>query len=79
MMLDMLTGCAGMLITLLAYFLGRTEGRFFCLSEDSENRPCCPAAEPQVDREKQLRFEEEQKALADCMNYSIDIAYGGSK
>ena len=86
MMLELLTGCAGMLITLLAYFLGRTEGRFFrtegrffCLGEDSKNRPCCPAAEPQVDREKQLRFEEEQKALADCMNYSIDIAYGGSK
>ena len=79
MMLDMLVGCAGMLITLFAYFLGRTEGRFFCLGEDSKNRPCCPASEPEVDREKQLRFEAEQKALADCMNYSIDVAYGGSK
>ena len=79
MMLDMLTGCAGMLMTLLAYFLGRTEGRFFCLGEDSKNRPCCPAAEPQVDKEKQLRYEADQQALADCMNYSIDVAYGGSK
>ena len=72
-----LIGCAGMLITLLAYFLGRAEGRFFCLGEDSKNRPCCPAAEPQVDREKQLKYVADQQALADCMNYSIDIAYGG--
>ena len=78
---ELLLGCAGMLLTLLAFFIGffigkRTEGRFFCPGEDSKNRPCCPA---EIDREKQLRFEAEQKALADCMNYSIDVAYGGSK
>ena len=86
-MSELLLGCAGMLITLLAFFIGfftgravseqplmpeRTEGRVFCPGEDSKLHPCCRA---EIDREKQLRYEAEQKALADCMNYSIDVAY----
>ena len=81
MMTDMLFGCAGMLLTLLAFFIGFFTGRG-CRekkrAERSGDRPLLPV-EPQVDEEKKLRFEAEQKALADCMNYSIDVAYGGPK
>ena len=69
---EMLLGCAGMLITLLAFFIG------FFLGRAVREQPLMPV-EPEVDREKQLRIEAEQKALADCMNYSIDVAYGGVK
>ena len=65
---ELLLGCAGMLITLLAFFIGFFTGR------GCREQPLMPV-EPEVDREKQLRFEAEQKALADCMNYSIDVAY----
>ena len=67
-----LIGCAGMLITLLAFFIG------FFVGRGCRETPLLPV-EPQVDEEKKLRFEAEQKALADCMNYSVDVAYGGSK
>ena len=67
-----LIGCAGMLLTLLAFFIGLYVGR------DCHEQPMLPV-EPQVDEEKKLRFEAEQKALADCMNYSINVAYGGPK
>ena len=68
-MVEMLIGCAGMLLTLLAFFIG------FFIGRGCREQPLLPV-EPEVDREKQLRFEAEQKALADCMNYSIDVAYG---
>ena len=71
-MSELLMGCAGMLITLLAFFIG------FFIGRAVREQPLMPV-EPEVDREKQLRFEAEQKALADCMNYSIDVAYGGVK
>ncbi len=72
MMAELFLGCAGMLVTLLAFFIGFFTGRTV------REQPMLPV-EPQVDEEKKLRFEAEQKALADCMNYSIDVAYGGSK
>ena len=65
---EILLGCAGMLMTLLAFFIG------FFLGRGCREQPLMPV-EPEVDQEKQLRFEAEQKALADCMNYSIDVAY----
>ena len=67
-----LIGCASALITLLAFFIG------FFMGRGCREQPMLPV-EPQVDEEKKLRYEAEQKALADCMNYSIDVAYGGSK
>ena len=67
---ELLFGCVGMLITLLAFLMG------FFIGRGSREQPSV-CAEPEVDQEKKLRFEEEQKALADCMNYSIDVAYGG--
>ena len=67
-----LIGCVGMLITLLAFFIG------FFVGRGCREQVMLPV-EPQVDEEKKLRFEAEQKALADCMNYSIDVAYGGPK
>ena len=67
-----LTGCAGMLLTLLAFLIG------FFVGRGCREKPLLPVV-PEVDREKQLRFEAEQKALADCLNYSIDVAYRGLK
>ena len=67
-----LIGCASALITLLAFFIG------FFVGRGCRETPLMPV-EPKVDEEKKLRFEAEQKALADCMNYSIDVAYGGPK
>ena len=67
-----LIGCAGMLITLLAFFIG------FFMGRGCHESPMLPV-EPQVDEEKKLRFEAEQKALADCLNYNVNIAYGGLK
>ena len=65
-----LIGCAGMLITLLAFFIG------FFVGRGCREQPMLPV-EPQVDEEKKLRFEAEQKALAACLNYNTGIAYGG--
>ena len=31
------------------------------------------------DKAKQLEYEAEQKAWADCLNYSADVAYGGKQ
>ena len=59
MMAELFLGCAGMLVTLLAFFIGFFTGRAV------REEPMLPA-EPQVDEEKKLRFEAEQKALADC-------------
>ena len=70
MMAELLLGCAGMLVTLLAFFIGFFTGRAV------REQPVLPL-EPQADEEKKLRFEAERKAPADCMNYSIDVAYGG--
>ena len=69
-MTEILFGCAGMLITLLAFFIGFFTGR------GCREQPMLPV-EPQVDEEKKLRFEADQKALADCLNYNTGIAYGG--
>ena len=61
-MLELLAGCACGLIVVLSYCLGRY----------TATKPMLPV-EP--DRMKQLQYEEDQKAFADVMNYSADIAY----
>ena len=74
---EMLLGCAGMLITLLAFFIGFFLGRGFREKKCAERSGDRSLRE--IDREKQLKFEADQQALAECMNYSIDVAYGGVK
>ena len=71
-MTELLFGCAGMLITLLAFFIGFFTGRGF------REKPLLPVEPAVPDRIKQLEYEADQRALADCLNYSIDIAYGGN-
>ncbi len=53
MMAELLLGCAGMLVTLLAFFIGFFTGRAV------REAPMLPV-EPQVDEEKKLRLEAEQ-------------------
>lgn len=69
--MEYLIGCAGTVFTLLAFIMGVCLGRLM-------HSP--PKAEPaDTDEEKLRTFKEELKAFDDCMNYSIDVAYGGGQ
>ena len=48
----------------------------FLLGRAMRSRPLLPVEPAVPDTGKQREFEAEQKALADCLNYSIDVAYG---
>ena len=61
-MLELLAGCACGLIVVFSFLLGKW----------SATKPMLPI-EP--DRMKQIRYEEDQKAFSDVMNYSSEIAY----
>jgi hypothetical protein len=71
--MDVLIASAGMLITLLAFSVGFFLG---CGARDDVHFPTEPA---QPDEQKRQKYEADQQALADCLNYSIDVAYGGGK
>ena len=75
MMTDMLIGCASAFVTLLAFLMGFLTGRDVREKKRAERSGDRSLREP--DREKQLKFEADQQALAECMNYSIDVAYRG--
>ena len=60
------------LTVLAAFLLGFFTGRGF------REKPLLPVEPAVPDRIKQLEYEADQRALADCLNYSIDIAYGGN-
>ena len=36
-----------------------------------------PVEPAKPDELQKLKYEADQQALADCLNYSIDVAYGG--
>ena len=76
-MLDMLIGCASAFVTLLAFLIGFLMGRGACEKKRAERSGDRFLRE--FDQEKQLKFEADQQALAECMNYSIDVAYRGMK
>ena len=40
-----------------------------------KEKPLLPIEPAKPDRIKQLEYEADQKALAECLNYSIDVAY----
>ena len=40
-----------------------------------KEKPLLPVVPAVPDRIKQLEYEADQKALAECLNYSIDVAY----
>lgn len=69
--MEYLIGCAGTVFTLLAFIIGFFFGRFSRMPQAADPAP--------TDEEKLRTFKEELKAFDDCMNYSIDVAYGGGK
>ena len=66
---EMLVGISAVLVVLLTFASGFFIGRGF------REKPLLPVEPAVPDRFKQLEYEADQKALAECLNYSIDVAY----
>ena len=66
---EMLVGISAVLVVLLTFASGFFTGRGF------REKPLLPIEPAKPDRIKQLEYEADQKALAECLNYSIDVAY----
>ncbi len=66
---EILVGTSVVLVVLLTFASGFFMGRGF------REKPLLPVEPAVQDRIKQLEYEADQKALAECMNYSIDVAY----
>ena len=71
--MDMIAAMSGALLILLAFAVG------FFLGRGVHEEKLLPVEPAKPDELKRLKYEAEQQALADCLNYSIDVAYGGSK
>ena len=71
--MDMIAAMSGALLILLAFAVG------FFLGRGSREKALLPVEPARPDEQKRLKYEADQQALADCFNYSIDIAYGGGK
>ena len=69
--MDMIAAMSGALLILLAFAVGFFVGRG--VHEDK----LLPVEPAKPDELKRLKYEADQQALADCLNYSIDVAYGG--
>ena len=71
--MEMLTVMSGALLILLAFSVG------FFLGRGAHEQTLLPVEPAKPDELKRLKYEADQQALADCLNYSIDVAYGGGK
>ena len=71
--MDMIAAMSGVLLIVLAFSVGFFLGR---VRNEQTKLPVEPA---KPDELKRLKYEADQQALADCLNYSIDVAYGGGK
>ena len=69
-MSEMLVGLSVVLVVLLTFASGFFTGLGF-----RKEKPLLPVEPAVPDRIKQLEYEADQKALAECLNYSIDVAY----
>ena len=67
---EMLVSLSAVLVVLLTFASGFFMGLGF-----RREKPLLPVVPAVPDRIKQLEYEADQKALAECMNYSIDVAY----
>ena len=68
-MSEMLVGLSVVLVVLVTFASGFFTGLGF------REKPLLPVEPAVPDRIKQLEYEADQKALAECLNYSIDVAY----
>ena len=71
--MELIAAMSGVLLILLAFAVG-----FFVGRELNEEK-LLPVEPAKPDELKRLKYEADQQALVDCLNYSIDVAYGGSK
>ena len=71
--MELITAMSGVLLILLAFAVG-----FFVGRELNEEK-LLPVEPAKPDELQKLKYEADQQALVDCLNYSIDVAYGGSK
>ena len=67
---ELLVGASIVLVVLLTFASG-----FFMGLLGFREKPLLPVEPAVPDRIKQLEYEADQKALAECLNYSIDVAY----
>ena len=71
--MDMIAAMSGALLILLAFAIG------FFVGRGVHEEKMLPVEPAKPDELKRLKYEADQQALVDCLNYSIDVAYGGSK
>ena len=69
--MDMIAAMSGALLILLSFAVG------FFLGRGSREQALLPVEPAKPDELKRLKYEADQQALAECLNYSIDVAYGG--
>ena len=70
--MDMIAAMSGALLILLAFAVG------FFVGRGVHEEKLLPVEPAKPDELQKLKYEADQQALADCLNYSIDVAYGGS-
>ena len=68
--MDMIAVMSGALLILLAFAIG------FFVGQVINEQVLLPVEPAKPDELKRLKYEADQQALADCLNYSIDVAYG---
>ena len=71
--MEFLFSCVCTVTMLVAFTCGFFAGR------GRREKPLLPVEPAMPDKVKQLEYEADQQALADCLNYSIDVAYGGKQ
>ena len=69
--MELIAAMSGVLLILLAFAVG-----FFVGRELNEEK-LLPVEPAKPDELQKLKYEADRQALADCLNYSIDVAYGG--
>ena len=71
--MELIAAMSGSLLILLAFAVGFFVGRGVHADKLLPVEPAKP------DELKRLKYEADQQALSDCLNYSIDVAYGGGR
>ena len=71
--MELIAAMSGALLILLAFAVG------FFVGRGVHEEKLLPVEPAKPDELKRLKYEADQQALVDCLNYSIDVAYGGSK
>ena len=68
--MDMIAAMSGAMLILLAFAVG------FFVGRGVHEEKLLPVEPAKPDELQKLKYEADQQALADCLNYSIDVAYG---